>query len=193
MFLISDDFWQIAEAGKKGLGVFAKKEIGQGTIIGDYLGKLIKTAEYDLELDKKGLFLMYFSNQASIYPNLDESGIHFFNHSCAPNCWIYVHRGHTLFFALRNIEAGEELTISYLLSPKDDCFDCTHVCRCGSKFCSGTMHLSREKYEMWQEFQNKVKKKTRRTKVVFGKNLQKLTSYPRINFKDPIYSIIASH
>jgi len=45
MFLISDDYWQIQKTKEKGYGVFAKKEIKKGTIIGDYLGKVIKTAD----------------------------------------------------------------------------------------------------------------------------------------------------
>lgn len=184
MFLISDDYWQIQKTKEKGYGVFAKKEIKKGTIIGDYLGKVIKTAEYDLGRDKKGLYLMYFTDQTSIYPNLKKPGTHLLNHSCSPNCWIYTFKGHTLFFAIRKINPQEELTISYLLSPKDEnCKDCPHDCKCKSKFCTGTMHLAQDKYEKWQRFQNK-QKKTKAAKVVFGKNLPKLTTYPKIEIHD---------
>lgn len=179
MFLISDDSWEIKKTKEKGLGVFAKKEIYAGTVIGDYTGKVIETRKYDLEKDKAGLFLMYFTDEASIFPNLKKPGIHLLNHSCTPNCWIYQFRGHTLFFAVRNIKPGEELTISYLLSPQDNCNPCSHVCKCQSKLCTGTMHLSRNKYKKWQEFQNKRKKNSLKTKPVFGKNLPKFTFYPK--------------
>lgn len=185
MFLLAPGFWQIKKTKKCGLGVFAKKEIGAGTVIGDYLGKVIKTKEYDPASDKKGLFLMYFTDQACIYPNLKKPGIHLLNHSCTPNCWIYIYRGHTLFFALRKIFPGEELTISYLLSPKDKtCNPCTHKCKCTSKFCTGTMHLTHVKYEKWQKFQNKQKRETKTSQYIFGKNLPKLTSYPKIEIHD---------
>jgi len=191
MFLLADDWWQIKATGEKGLGVFAKKEIKAGTIIGDYLGKVIKTAQYDPDRDKKGLFLMYFTDQASIYPNLKKPGIHLLNHSCTPNCWIYTYRGHSLFFALRKIIPEEELTILYLLSPKDkDCDPCTHQCKCESKFCTGTMHMSRDKYDKWQKFQNIQKKKTKTAKTVFGQNLPKLSSYPKKIPNNPIYTLI---
>ncbi len=194
MFLLKDDFWQIKTTKEKGFGVFAKKEIGAGTIIGDYLGKVIKTAKYDLNNDKQGLYLMYYSDQASIYPNLKKPGIHILNHSCRPNCWIYTYKGHTLFFALTKIKPGKELTIPYLLSPKDEtCNPCTHTCKCNSKFCTGTMHLSKDKYEKWQKFQNAEKKKTKQPKAVFGKNLPKLTYYPKIIPNNPIYSIITNN
>ena len=194
MFLIKNDFLQVKKTKEKGLGVFAKKEIRAGTIIGDYLGKVIKTKKYDLDNYKKGLYLMYFTDQASIYPNLKKPGLHLINHSCAPNCWIYIYCGHTLFFALRKIKPGRELTIPYLLSPKDEtCKPCTHICKCNSQFCTGTMHLSQVKYEKWQNFQNKLKKETKTPKVVFGKNLPKLTSYPRLIPNNPIYRIITNN
>lgn len=188
MFLLKDIYWEIKKTKEKGYGVFAKKEIKAGTVISDYLGKVINIAEYDLDNDKKGLYLMYFTDQASIYPNLTKPGPHLLNHSCKPNCWVYIYHGHTLFFALRKIKRDEELTISYLLSPKDEtCNPCNHNCKCESKFCTGTMHLSKNKYKRWQKFQDEEKKKTKITKFVFGKNLQKLTSYPRIIQNNPIY------
>lgn len=192
MFLIKPDSWEIKKTKQKGLGVFTKKEIKAGTIIGDYLGKVIETAKYDIEKDKKGLFLMYYTDEASIYPNLKKPGPHLLNHSCTPNCWIYVYHGHSLFFALRKIDPGEELTISYLLSPKDDCDPCTHDCKCDSQFCTGTMHLSQDKYAKWQKFQNTQKKKTRMAKVVFGKNLFKLNSYPKTIRNHPIYALLTN-
>ncbi|MCL4365623.1 SET domain-containing protein [Patescibacteria group bacterium] len=191
MFLLKEDYWQIKKTKTKGYGVFAKKEISAGTVIGDYLGKVIKTAEYDLENDKNGLYLTYFSDQASIYPDLEKPGIHLLNHSCAPNCWIYIYKGHSLFFTLRKIEPGEELTISYLLSPRGkSCNPCTHICKCGNKVCSGTMHLSEDKYKKWQKFQNTEKKKTKKVRVVFGKDLPRLTSYPKVIPNNPIYALI---
>lgn len=194
MFLLADNYWQIKATKEKGLGVFTKKEIKTGTVIGDYLGKVIKTAEYDLDKDKDGLYLMYLTDHACIYPNLNKPGIHLLNHSCSPNCWIYTYYGHTLFFTLRKIDTGEELTISYLLSPKDEtCKPCTHACRCNSKFCTGSMHLPKDKYEKWQKFQNNQKRKTKKINFVFGKNLPKLSSYPKIIPNNPIYNLITNN
>lgn len=190
MFLISRDSWQVSKTKEKGLGVFAKKEIKAGTVIGDYLGKVIETRLYDLEKDKKGLFLMYYTDKASIYPDLKKQGTHLLNHSCSPNCWMYIHYGHTLFFAIRDILPGEEITISYLLKPKDNCDACTHNCNCGNKFCSGTMHPSKANYKKWRRFQNN-QKKTKPQPVVFGKNLPKLNNYPKTIPIDPIFAKIA--
>jgi len=188
MFLIADDYWEVKKTKEKGRGVFAKKQIQAGTIIGDYIGKVIKTAEYDLELDKDGLYLMYFSDEASIYPDFTKPGIYLLNHSCAPNCWMYTYRGHTLFFTLRDILPHEELTISYLLSPKSDaCEPCAHICKCMSERCVGSMHLPKEKYELWQNFQDEQNKKTRNVKIIFGEELPRLKFYPEMNPKRLIY------
>ena len=186
MFLLKDDYWEIKKTKERGYGVFSKKEIKTGTVISDYLGKIINIAEYDLDDDKKGLYLMYFTDQASIYPDLPKPGPHLINHSCTPNCWIYIYHGHTLFFALKKIKPGEELTISYLLSPKDKtCDPCKHDCKCGSKFCTGTMHLTKNKYTLWRKFQDKEKKKTKIAKFTFDKNLPKLKFYPKIIYPPP--------
>ena len=164
MFLISEDFWEVRKTENRGLGVFAKKEIAKGTIISDYLGKVIKYIDFDLELDKHGLYLMYYSDEFGIYPDLTKPGPHLINHTCEPNCWIYVYRGHTLFYALRDIKVNEEITINYLLSPDD-----THLCLCGSKNCTGFMHPSRT---------SRVESKARRAKVIVGENLAPLKTYP---------------
>lgn len=191
MFLLPDDSWEVKNTSEKGKGIFTKRRISQGTVIGDYLGKVIRSAEYNLENDKAGLYLMYFTDNASIYPDLSQSGPHFLNHACIPNCWIFIYQGHTLFFALRDIEPREELTISYLLDPNDgSCTDCTHTCKCRSVGCIGTMHLPQDKYNLWQTFQNKQRKETKHTRISYNKQLPRLVTYPKKIPSNPIYAMI---
>lgn len=191
MFLLDDTYWETLLTPQKGLGIFAKKTISKGTIIADYLGRLIQISDYDLDLDKHGLYLMYYSDQIAIYPNLAKSGPHLLNHSCAPNCWMYVYKGHTLFFALRTILPKEELTISYLLSPDDgSCHLCTHQCKCGYALCRGSMHLTPLQYEIWKNYQHHSHPKNQKTKVKVGTDLQGLISYPTILATDLIYATI---
>lgn len=155
MFFIDKSFYQIKKTRKKGLGVFAKKKIDAKTIIGEYTGEKIEIEKYDLEKDKDGLYLMFLDDNYAIYPDLNTVDIHLLNHSCEPNCWILNTNGKVYFFALRGIDIGEELTISYLLPPKDkNCKPCTHNCYCGSVRCTGTMHQSKENFKKWQKFQD---------------------------------------
>ncbi len=193
MFLIPKDYWEVRYTKEKGKGVFAKKNISPGVVIGDYIGTVIKTAEENVCEKDKGLYLMYYHNQASIYPDRSKNGIHLLNHSCTPNCWMYIYKGHTLFFTIRQIFIGEELTIAYLLSPKDDyCQPCTHICKCASSVCNETMHLSETRYKKWAVFHSMEEKKTKKSRIRYGKTLPMLTSYPKNIPDNPIYALFGS-
>lgn len=150
---------------------------------------VINPADYDVEQDKLGLYLLHLNDEAAVYPDLTTPGPHLINHSCDPNCWIYIYQGHTLVFAIKPIASGEEITISYLLSSKDGCDPCTHDCVCGEVICTGTMHLSNEKFALWQQFQNK-RKDSYDLQVTFGSQLPHLSIYPAVLPVDPIYSEI---
>lgn len=194
MFLIPKDSWTIKKSGKKGKGVFATKNIKPGVIIGDYLGKVIRM-EDEAIYDKGGKFYsMYYSDSTLIYPvSVKKDGMHLFNHSCTPNTWMYTYKGHTLYFALRNIFPDEELTVSYLLSPLDkECKPCTHLCSCQSIMCYGTMHLTEKRYEKWEVFHENQEKATKPEKVIFGQELQKLESYPKNIPDDKIYPMFGN-
>lgn len=192
MILLPDNSFDIKNTKEKGRGLFATKDIDPGVVIGDYLGRVVKTADEDIS-EADGLYLMYYSDTASIYPtDLSSTGIHLLNHSCTPNCWIYVYKGHTLFFSLREIFKGEELTVSYLLSPDEHCNPCKHICRCNSKLCTGTMHLSKEYFDKWRKFSDLQEKKTKRVPIRYGKELPKLDSYPKSIPDHPIYNMFAN-
>lgn len=189
MILLPNEFWEIKNTPQKGRGIFAKKSISAGMIVGDYLGKIIHTATDDTN-EKNGLYLMYYHDQASIYPtNLDIPGTHLLNHSCAPNCWLFNYKGHTLTFTLRKIFPQEELTISYLLSPDEFCNPCPHQCRCEERHCSGTMHLSKDRFAKWSRFSRLQSKLTKKERISYGKELPKLASYPDTIVDQPIYSL----
>lgn len=194
MLLLSNDYWEVRTTPKKGRGLFAKKDIPAGTIIGDYIGKVIKTKDEDFYEKDEDLYLMYYHDQASIYPtDLKAAGSHLLNHSCTPNCWMHTYKGHTLFFALRHIFAGEELTISYLLSPLDKtCEPCTHICHCEGIMCYQTMHLPEKKFDAWTSFNDRVENKTKRERVRYGKELPKLPNYPNEIPDHPVYNLFGS-
>ncbi len=179
MFLLPEVYWQVKKIKHKGRGVFTKKSISAGTLIGDYVGKLIHLKDVDFEEEKKKLFLMYYTDEVGIYPNLEKPGVHLLNHSCSPNCWLTRYKNHTIVFALKNIRKGEELTISYLLPPKMNCALCNHHCFCQSRNCTGSMHLTEAGYKKWQEFQDKKGKyDMSKTKMVAGE-LKLFKKYPK--------------
>ena len=188
MILLPSDYWEIRNTKKKGRGLFAKKEIPKGTIIGDYLGKVIHPR--DAVVDEENFYLMYYHDSAAIVPEIDKPGVHLLNHSCVPNAWLFIYKGHTLAFALRQILKGEELTIPYLLSPKDEfCKPCLHVCKCGHLRCNKTMHLSKDKYDSWRKFNDKWTKITKRERIRYGKDLPLLPIYPEKISEDYIKGV----
>lgn len=193
MILLGNKYWEVKKTQHKGRGIFAKKDIPAGVVLGDYVGKILRTRDVDFDQDKN-LYLMYYHDSASIYPDLTKPGVHLLNHSCSPNCWIYTYQKHTLVFTLRKISAGEELTISYLLAPKSKFHKkCTHQCMCQSLNCSKTMHLTQEKYKKWQEFQEEPNKpSSRKEKVNYGSFLKPLPKYPKTIPLNPIYALISS-
>lgn len=192
MILLSDNTWEIKKTKSKGRGIFTKHPIKPGTVIGDYIGKVIRTAEEDT-YEKDGLYLMYYHDYASIFPDdVNAPGIHLINHSCAPNTWMYTYHGHTLFFALRHIFPGEELTVSYLLSPDEDCNPCQHACYCGHQFCTKTMHQTQKHFDRWDAFNESLTKKTKRARIRYGKTLPLLPSYPKQIPDHSIYDLIGA-
>lgn len=178
MILLPDVYWEIRKTKNKGRGLFAMKDIPKRTVIGDYVGKVMRPEEEIV--DEEQIYLMYYHDRAVISPDLKKSGVHLLNHSCKPNCWFYIYKGHTLAFALRKILKREELTIPYLLPPIDKfCNPCLHICHCGNLKCSGTMHLSKEKFKLWRKLNEKQAKETKRERIRYGKDLPLLSTYPK--------------
>lgn len=193
MILLNKDSWEAVTTKLKGKGLFAKKDLDPGIVVGDYLGKVVRTAEVDLTSEKGNFYLMYYHDQASIYPDLEKPGIHLVNHSCEPNLGFFTFQGHILFFTLRKIFAGEELSVNYMLSPKDSfCEPCNHICKCGSKFCTKSMHLFQERYQKWRDFQTLQEKKTKKKRISYNKGLPALESYPKLVPDHPIYSLFGT-
>jgi uncharacterized protein len=192
MFLLQSDYWEVKESEKKGRGVFAKENIAAGTIIGDYLGKILPDDAEEKEND--GFYEMYYTDDTSVWPDPKSEGIHLINHSCEPNCFMYTYQGHTLYFATRKIFTGEEITVSYCLPPIDeDCAPCEDICHCGSEICTGTMHLNDERYERWRNFDDAMAENFTIPPFKNGDQLPKLSSYPENIEDNDIYPLFGAH
>lgn len=193
MFLIPKDSWEIRTTAKKGRGIFALKDIGAGVVIGDYLGKVILESEEEKYEKKHGFYSMWYHNDVSIFPDPKKPGIHLVNHSCAPNCWMYTYKGHTLYSAIRKIFKGEELTISYLIGPQDDeCKPCSDICRCESDFCAQTMHMPEKYYNAWIAYDDNREKKSKGKRVKLNTQLPHLKSYPKSIRDNQLYILIGN-
>lgn len=176
-----------------GKGVFASKDIKAGTVIGDYIGKVIRTKDEEKYDNKGHFYLMYYHDRASIFPDVKTPGVHTINHSCTPNTWMYTFKGHTLYFAIRHIFKGEQITVSYLMSEQDkDCKPCDHICLCANYVCTGSMHMTKEKYDKWSKISEKEETKTKYAPIRYGKMLAKLDTYPNEIADHPFYSLFGN-
>ena len=131
MFSPSD--LQIRGSKIHGLGIYALKGIPAGTVLLEYIGKLLSKEEYTKLPDKTFCFavdeeLTLDGAQAKWNP----AG--FFNHSCEPNCASRCIEGKVWIITKRNITPGEELTFNYGYTPENLR---QHPCRCGASGCVG--------------------------------------------------------
>lgn len=156
----------------KNRGVYAKKDIEGGVVIGDYLGKIVSRDEED-EL-KHGTYYMTYSNEATIYADPSEPGVHIVNHSCMPNCAMVEYKTHILYYTLRKIFKGEELTVKYDLGiPDESCNPCTHQCYCKTVLCTGTTHSAEDPSSSYLDDVNDDEM------LKPGQKMTPLTKYPK--------------
>ena len=139
------DFIRVGPSGIEGTGVFAKRMIPRGTRIIEYTGarRTIESLATDVANGKDpGVYLIHLHYGMVIDGSIDGNDARFINHSCDPNCEIYVFDDRLYAYAMRDITSDEELTFDYGLRPppgisvkKGRAKD--YACRCGSPNCRG--------------------------------------------------------
>lgn len=195
MFIIPESWYKIKNVKKKGRGVFAMRDIEVGTVIGDYVGTIMRPQDENER--KNGLYTMSAGERFDILGDPKVKGVHLINHSCANNCDTYPYRGHILLIATRKIFKGEEFTINYsLYGPEEKKTTCAeHTCYCGSRFCTGTMHSPASIFDGWEAFVRKqFGSAYNRVPGNYGDQMPLLEAYPESIKKDypDIYDVFAS-
>lgn len=119
-----------------GKGCFATQYFKKRHKIAEYAGERITNAEAKRRAHRKTLRICGINNRWSLDGSRGGNGTHYINHSCAPNAFMQILYDHILFIALRDIKAGEEITIDYetTLHPDDK------RCICGAAACRGTIN-----------------------------------------------------
>lgn len=120
-----------------GRGCFAIVRFPRGRKIAEYTGELIP----DVEAIRRGetrrvLRICAIDYDWSLDGSRGGNGTHYINHSCEPNAYMKTLYGHVLFFALRDIEPGEEITCDYQTTLHSD----KKRCYCGAASCRGTIN-----------------------------------------------------
>jgi uncharacterized protein len=125
-----------------GQGCFATQPFKKGRKITEYVGERISRREIKKRLaNLQRIQICAIDSYWAIDGAVGGNGTQFVNHSCDPNIYVKIQKGHILIFALRDIEAGEELLLDYEYSWHSD----DDGCRCGAKNCRGTMNTAQSK------------------------------------------------
>jgi len=120
-------------------GVFAEEFIPKGRKIIEYTGERISRVETARRARRRYNYLFTLDSYWTVDGSAGGSGAEFINHCCDPNCVARIIKGHILYFAARDIQPGEELTVDYRFDP-----DVEEVkCRCGAPNCRGTINLKK--------------------------------------------------
>ena len=112
-------------------GIFAEEDIPARRRVIEYTGEKIDEKEVERRSVRKHVYLFWLNEKWAIDGAIGGSGAQFVNHSCNPNMYSIVSRGHIYLVSLRRIEAGEELTYDYNLEDIDQELPCT----CGGNKC----------------------------------------------------------
>ena len=123
---------------RNGQGLYAIKDIKEGTRIIDYVGKIItkkKTEESEKFDNSKPIYLFNLNTRHDLDGDVSWNTARLINHSCLNNC-DFEGKGLKLWVTtIRDIKKGEELTCDYGFS-----YDLDYKqfpCKCGSKNCVG--------------------------------------------------------
>jgi hypothetical protein len=94
-----------------GLGLFAKAPIKKGDFILHYIGEKISTKVAD---EHPGKYLFEIDSEWTIDGEVPENTARYINHDCYPNTEAEISEDDQIeIHAVRDIAAGEELTIDY--------------------------------------------------------------------------------
>ncbi|MGM9512620.1 SET domain-containing protein [Roseateles sp. DB2] len=119
-----------------GQGVFAAEPIPARRKIGEMRGELISVAEARRRIKGRARIHMVEISERRAIDATDSNGpLRYINHSCLPNAVLRIRQGRAEFYAMRDIEAGEELTADYGESHHEGRLRCA----CGAPNCKGRL------------------------------------------------------
>lgn len=156
MLLIAEDTVSI-QSDDRGRALVLNKDIDPGTVIGDYMGVFHPQKDDEKLEETYGLYAMEYDDDYIVFPTdveRNSKDVPLINHSCEENCGIITYKGHALYYALRKLFEGEELTVCYSIEPDAPSPLTKYQCRCGSDFCRGTFCVSMSDIRALDEFEN---------------------------------------
>ena len=138
---------------KNGKGLYATKDIKEGTRIINYIVNIItrRKSDTDPKFDNtKPIYLFNLNNRYDLDWDYSFNTARLINHSCSNNCE-YDGKGLKLWVtAIRDIKKGEELTCDYGFGYDEDYKQ--FPCNCGSKNCCGYIVRAESRWRINKKF-----------------------------------------
>jgi uncharacterized protein len=118
-------------------GVFALQSIPARRKVIEYTGEKVSRRETKRRSERTHVYLFELNPYWCVDGAIGGSGAELINHSCAPNLFSAVMKGHIIYMSRRAIKRGEELTVDYRFAKSMEKVPCT----CGAAKCRGTINL----------------------------------------------------
>ena len=119
-----------------GHGAFAAEAIPARRKIGEIRGEPISVREaWQRARELARIMIVEVSERRAVDASGSTDPLRFTNHSCAPNAVLRIRQGRIEIFSMRDVAAGEELTIDYGESHHRGRL----ACRCGAPRCVGRL------------------------------------------------------
>ncbi len=145
----------------KGRGLYATKDIKEGTKIIDYIGRIITNEEVeqsDKYDNKKPIYLFTLNNRYTLDGDFSYNVAGLVNHSCNPNS-IYEGKGLKVWIsAERDIKKGEEITCDYGFSFNKEDYK-QFPCKCRAQNCCGYIIREESRWRINKKFAMRNKEK----------------------------------
>jgi len=159
--------WKAIKSKIHGIGIVASKDIKKNTKIIQYIGEKVTKKEGDKRSADRIKKYINSKNEGSVYifelnKRYDIDGspkynkARYINHSCNPNCEVYIINNEIWIKSTKNIKKGSELFYDYGYAFDEDDFS-DHICKCKSKKCIGYI-ISEDDWPKYKKFLKKNKK-----------------------------------
>jgi SET domain-containing protein len=133
---------EVRESAVHGRGVYAAQFIPEGTRIIEYTGQRVSWEAAPDDENDPHTFNFGLENGEVINPEVGGNDGRWINHCCNPNCEAIEEHNRIFIYAMRDIEASEELFYDYAMEidePITEESKRKFACHCGASNCRGTM------------------------------------------------------
>lgn len=133
------DMLEVKASSIHGNGIFASQPIEKGIFLMRYEGEIIGKCMSDkrernyMKNNMRSVYMFKVDEDIIIDATLIGNKARYINHSCNPNCFSLTDTNHKsiLYYSMREIQPGEELTIDYYYSEEHP----NEICHCGEPSC----------------------------------------------------------